>query len=158
MRSDEDTSATNYVALAPMSAGRLIAGTAMPARMTDSTPAQPVATDPTAQHADTLHVAYALKVRGREHVVCEINGSAHMPYALHADTRRDTAANFNKLLGLLLLQPALLQVNGFVNGLRRADIETRENGEQAQPSPPTIEPQDAPPDLSPTEPPTPMTA
>lgn len=165
MRSGEDTSAPNYVALAPMSAGRLIAGAAMPGCMTDPTPTQPVATEPTAQHADTLHVDYALKVRGREQVVCEIDGSAHMPYALRADTRRDTAANFNKLLGLLLLQPALLQVNGFVNGLRRADIEARENGEQAQPSPttmesapPTAEPQDAPPDLSPTEPPTPMTA
>jgi len=90
---------------------------------------------PTAQHADTLHVDYALKVRGREHVVCEIDGSAHMPYALNAEIRRDTAANFHKLLGLLLLQPALLQVNGFVNGLRRADIEARENASSGEAAP-----------------------
>ena len=101
----------------------------MPTHMTASTPTSQPIIEPTAQHADTLHVDYALKVRGREHTVCEIDGSAHMPYALHADTRRDTAANFNRLMGLLLLQPALLQVNGYINGLRRADIETREAGQ-----------------------------
>lgn len=138
--------------------------------MNASTPTTQPIIEPTAQHADTLHVDYALKVRGRDLTVCEIAGSAHMPYALNAEIRRDTAANFHKLLGLLLLQPALLQVNGFVNGLRRADIEARESASSGETSPvaesdaslgetvPEAVKLSSPPDLSPQAPATVLVA
>lgn len=91
-------------------------------------------------NADTLRVHYALEVKGREQLVCGIRGSADIPYALHCDQRRDTAVNFNKLMALLLVQPALVQVSSFVNGLRRADIEARESAPSGE-APPTDEPQ-----------------
>lgn len=134
--------ATKNVPFAPMSAGRVIAATAMPTRMTASTPTTQPIIEPTAQHADhptapphCLQVAYALKVRGDGHVPCDIAGTVEMPYALHPDGRREAVPNFNKLMELILLRPALMQLTGFVNGLRRADIDARENvapGEAAQ--------------------------
>ena len=90
--------------------------------------------------AHCLHVAYALKVKGEGRVPCDITGSVEMPYALHPDGRREAVPNFNKLMELILLRPALMQLTGFVNGLRRADIEARENAPSGE-APPTDEPQ-----------------
>jgi len=105
---------------------------------------------------DTLHLAYALKVSGRDAVVCDICGHAEMPYALHPDLRRNTAANFHRLMGLLLLEPALMQLNGFVNDLRRADIEARDRRVEAPPADdppgPSADASDAAPDLAPEPP------
>lgn len=120
-------------------------------------------------HTDTLEVNYALQVRGREHQLCDISGKVDMPYALHSDQRRDTAVNFNRLMALLLVQPALVQVNSFITGLRRADIDARESAPSGK-APPTDEvqthgslaslngampqavAQSSPPDLSPDAP------
>ncbi|MEQ2005824.1 MAG: hypothetical protein ABMA26_03415 [Limisphaerales bacterium] len=85
-----------------------------------------------------LHVAYSLQVKGDGRVPCDIAGTVEMPYALHPDGRREAVPNFNKLMELILLRPALMQLTGFVNGLRRADIEARESVAPGE-APPTDE-------------------
>lgn len=91
-------------------------------------------------HADTLEVNYALQVRGREHQLCDISGKVDMPYALAAEARRNTGTNFVHLMELLLLRPALMQVSGYVNDLRRADIDARERAPSGEAAP-AAEPQ-----------------
>lgn len=85
--------------------------------------------------AHCLHVAYSLQVKGDGRVPCDITGTVEMPYALHPDGRREAVPNFNKLMELILIRPALMQLTGFVNGLRRADIEARESASSGEASP-----------------------
>ncbi|MEQ2006369.1 MAG: hypothetical protein ABMA26_06200 [Limisphaerales bacterium] len=86
-------------------------------------------------HTDTLEVNYALQVRGREHQLCDISGKVDMPYALAAEARRNTGTDFVHLMELLLLRPALMQVSGFVNDLRRADVDARESAPSGDAAP-----------------------
>jgi len=115
--------------------------------------------------ADALRIRYALEVKAADQVVLDIHGSADLHHALHPEARRDTAVSFNRLMGLLLLQPALIQLNAFVNDRRRADIAAREAAEQSQPGAtsaestmPVAEQPEEPPALAPAAPLAPLTA
>lgn len=115
--------------------------------------------DTPALAADALRIRYALEVKAADQVVLDIHGSVDLHHALHPEARRDTTANFNRLMGLLLFQPALIQLNTFVNDRRRADIAARDALEQSQPGAtgaestmPVAEEPEAPPALAPTAP------
>lgn len=120
---------------------------------TDTTPPHTESNPPA---PDSLQVDYRLKVTAGSKSVSTIAGGFELHSALHPDLRRNTAANFHRLVGLLLLEPALMQLNGFVNDLRRADIETRDKLVVSPPTddPPTPSAQasDAAPDLAPEPP------
>lgn len=109
--------------------------------------------------ADALRIRYALEVKAADQMVLDIHGSVDLHHALHPEARRDTAANFSRLMGLLLLEPALIQLNGFITDRRRADIAARDAAEQpqlgatnAESTMPSAEQPEEPPSLSPAAP------
>lgn len=133
--------------------------------MSNTTESEEHSSDKPALAADALRVRYGLEVKTADQVVFDIHGSADLHHALHPEARRDTAANFNRLMGLLLLQPALIQLSAFVNDRRRADIVARDAAEQSQPGAtsaestmPVAEEPEAPPALAPAAPLAPLTA
>ncbi|KAF0179625.1 MAG: hypothetical protein FD161_1242 [Limisphaerales bacterium] len=124
--------------------------------MSNSTESEKHSSDKPALAADALRIRYALEVKAADQVVLDIHGSADLHHALHPDLRRNTAANFHRLMGLLLLEPALIQLNAFVNDRRRADIAARDAATEAGSEPastsPATESLDTSPDLTPEAP------
>lgn len=136
--------------------------TNLPMATTETTPS---ATEGHPPADDSLQVDYRLTVSAGSKSVTNIAGQFEIHSALHPEARRDTAANFSRLMGLLLLQPALIQLNGFITDRRRADIAARDAAEQSQPGAtsagstmPVAEEPEAPPALAAAAPLAPLTA